>query len=38
MRKTRGKEITKIYNSRKTDKVHEIRQLKKDYLKTFVAK
>ena len=28
MKKTRGKEITKIYNSRKTDKAHEIKKLK----------
>jgi small subunit ribosomal protein S24e len=38
IRKSRGKERSKLYVSRKTDKVEEIRKLKHDYLKTFVAK
>jgi small subunit ribosomal protein S24e len=38
IRKSRGKERSKLYATRKTDKVEEIRKLKSDYLKTFVAK
>ncbi len=36
IRKNRGKERSKLYLSRKTDKVEEIRKLKTDYLRTFV--
>jgi small subunit ribosomal protein S24e len=38
MLKSRGKEKSKIYYTRKTDKGHEIRKQKADYLKEFVGK